>query len=92
MAGFEVFTEGSLPTSAECPGPGAEEAEIPGSQRRSPADRLESAAAAAQTIHCAGGPRQEPQSDRDGPRPELLGFVWAIAVHTEAQFKLTKAA
>jgi transposase len=23
---------------------------------------------------------------------ELLGFVWAIAVHTEAQFKLTKAA
>ena len=23
---------------------------------------------------------------------ELLGFMWAIAVHTEAQFKLTKAA
>ena len=22
---------------------------------------------------------------------ELLGFVWAIAVHTEAQLKLTKA-
>ena len=23
---------------------------------------------------------------------ELLGFIWAIAVHTEAQFKLTKVA
>ena len=23
---------------------------------------------------------------------ELLGFMWAIAVHTEVQFKMTKAA
>ena len=30
--------------------------------------RLESAAAAAQTVHCVGGSRQEPQSDRESDR------------------------
>ncbi len=53
-----------LPASAECPRPGAEETEIPGSRRRSQADRVEGAAVAPQTLHCAGGPRQTSKTIR----------------------------
>ena len=55
-------------------GPSAEEAAIAGSQRGSQADRLEGAAAAAQALHRADGPRQESQSGCDGARPRTAGL------------------
>jgi len=70
----------------------AEKAEIPGPQRG--AKRIAwKAQRGCTNVHHAGASRQEPQSNRDGPLArELLGFVWAIAVHTEAQFQQPRPA
>ena len=78
--------------SAECDRFSAAQAEGAGPQRRGQKDRLESATAAAQTLQGMAARGKNKNQIVTALGRELLGFIWAIAVKTEQQQKLAKAA